>query len=116
MSQGAIAVEDETDVILTRLGQRTVQRRAREALHPDLLAGALMSRSTERSGCPRGKDVRGGGNAWLLTDMLLSSRTIERLWADASDGNGLPESRLGSVGNFEALAEGGGGWDGPQRL
>ena len=52
----------------------------------------------------------------LLTYMLLSSRRIERLRVDASDGNGLRESRLGSFGNLEALAEGGEGWDGPQRL
>jgi predicted phage terminase large subunit-like protein len=31
----AIAVEDETHVISTRLGQRTVQRRVGEALHPE---------------------------------------------------------------------------------
>ena len=31
----AIAVEDETHIISTRLGQRTVQRRVGEALHPE---------------------------------------------------------------------------------
>jgi hypothetical protein len=46
----------------------------------------------------------GEGNTWLLTYMLLSTRIIERLRVDASDGNGLPESRLGSFGNFEGHA------------
>jgi len=36
----------------------------------------------------------GEGNTWSLNYMVLSSRIIERLRADASEGNSLSESRF----------------------